>query len=154
MSDPRTGLTRMPSAGYSITVRVTVPPDPSAVGRLTTAVGASGGVVTALDVVESHVDRIVIDLSCDTSDGAHAERITTALNELDGVVVRKVSDRTFLIHLGGKIEVASKVSLRTRDELSLARDGRRRQARVSGWTRRRCPARSARSARRPAARAG
>jgi malate dehydrogenase (oxaloacetate-decarboxylating) len=112
--------TRMPSAGYSITVRVGMPADPSAVGRLTTAVGSAGGVITALDIVESTHDAVVADVTCDTADGEHANAVTDALRALDGVEVRKVSDRTFLIHLGGKIEVNSKVSLRNRDELSRA----------------------------------
>ena len=112
--------TAMPSAGFSITVRMSVPADPSAIGRVTTAVGQAGGVVTALDVVDSDHERVVVDLTCDTADGAHADRVTETLTALDGVEVRKVSDRTFLLHLGGKIEVTPKVALRTRDELSRA----------------------------------
>ncbi len=111
---------QMPSAGYSITVRMAVPADPSAVGRLTTAVGEAGAVVTALDVVDSDHLRVVVDVTCDTADGAHADRVTATLRALAGVEVRKVSDRTFLLHLGGKIEVTPKVALRTRDELSRA----------------------------------
>ncbi|MDP9435993.1 MAG: NAD-dependent malic enzyme [Actinomycetota bacterium] len=110
----------IPSASYSITVRLEVPADPASVGLLTTAVGTAGGIVTALDVTESHPDRIVVDVTCAASDQAHAERLTAALGGLDGVTVRKVSDRTFLLHLGGKIEVRSKVPLRTRDDLSMA----------------------------------
>ncbi|HEV2087925.1 MAG TPA: NAD-dependent malic enzyme, partial [Cryptosporangiaceae bacterium] len=102
----------MPSAGYSITVRMAVPADPSAVGRLTTAVGDAGAVVTALDVVDSDHQRVVVDVTCDTADGAHADRVVTTLRALAGVEVRKVSDRTFLLHLGGKIEVTPKVALR------------------------------------------
>src|SRR5437773_4640009 len=111
---------RLPSAGFSITSRVAVTADPSAVGRLATAVGAAGGIVTALDVVDSDTTHIIADVTCDTADAAHADQVVDALEALDGVDVRKVSDRTFLLHLGGKIEVASKVSLRTRDELSRA----------------------------------
>jgi malate dehydrogenase (oxaloacetate-decarboxylating) len=77
-------------------------------------------VVTALDVTESHTDRIVVDVTCMATDEAHAELLTQALREVQGVTVRKVSDRTFLLHLGGKIEVRSKVPLRTRDDLSMA----------------------------------
>ena len=112
--------TRMPSAGFSITLRMSVPADASAVGRLTTAVGNASAIVTALDVVDSDHERVIVDLTCDTADGAHADRVTEALRALEGVEVRKVSDRTFLLHLGGKIEVNSKVSLRTRDDLSRA----------------------------------
>ena len=110
----------LPSASSSITVRLEVPADPASVGRLTTAVGGAGGVVTALDVTESHPDRIVVDVTCMATDEAHAERLTQALREVEGVTVRKVSDRTFLLHLGGKLEVRSKVPLRTRDDLSMA----------------------------------
>jgi malate dehydrogenase (oxaloacetate-decarboxylating) len=110
----------LPSASYSITVRLEVPADPAAVGRLTTAVGSAGGIVTALDVTESHVEHIVLDVTCAASDADHAERVTDALRAVEGVRIRKVSDRTFLLHLGGKIEVRSKVPLRTRDDLSMA----------------------------------
>jgi malate dehydrogenase (oxaloacetate-decarboxylating) len=79
-----------------------------------------GGVVTAFDVVDAGVDHIVIDISCNALNEEHAEEITAALAALPGVSVRKVSDRTFLVHLGGKIEVTPKVSLRTRDDLSRA----------------------------------
>ncbi|GAA0261379.1 NAD-dependent malic enzyme [Cryptosporangium japonicum] len=112
--------TPMPSAGFSITIRIAAPADPTGVGRLTTAVGTAGGVVRALDVVDSDADRVVVDLTCDTSDGPHADSVVSALRALENVDVRKVSDRTFLLHLGGKIEVTPKVNLRTRDELSRA----------------------------------
>jgi malate dehydrogenase (oxaloacetate-decarboxylating) len=111
---------RLPSAGFSITIRVQVPADASAIGRLTTAVGDAGGVVTAVDVVDSDPTTVVVDVTCDTADSAHADQVVDILEELPDVDVRKVSDRTFLLHLGGKIEVTSKVALRNRDELSRA----------------------------------
>ena len=110
----------VPGPGYSITVRVEAPPSASAAGDLTGAAGRAGAVITAFDVVESHTDRIVVDITANTYSVDHAEQITTALEELPGVTVRQVSDRTFLIHLGGKIEIASKVQLRNRDDLSRA----------------------------------
>jgi malate dehydrogenase (oxaloacetate-decarboxylating) len=110
----------IPSASSSITVRLEVPADPTSIGRLTTAVGHAGGVVTALDVTESHPDRIVVDVTCSAMDQPHAEQLADALRAVEGVKVHKVSDRTFLLHLGGKIEVRSKVPLRTRDDLSMA----------------------------------
>jgi malate dehydrogenase (oxaloacetate-decarboxylating) len=66
------------------------------------------------------LDRVVIDVTCDTINAEHADEITASLNVIGGLVVRKVSDRTFLLHLGGKIEIASKVPLKTRDDLSRA----------------------------------
>ncbi|BEL11915.1 NAD-dependent malic enzyme [Actinoplanes sichuanensis] len=112
--------TRLPSAGFSITIRIAVTADASSIGRLTTCVGEAGAIVTALDVVDSDPTKVLVDLTCDTADAAHADQVVKQLEEQDGVDVRKVSDRTFLLHLGGKIEVSSKVALRNRDELSRA----------------------------------
>ncbi|CAL9647670.1 NAD-dependent malic enzyme [Actinosynnema sp. ALI-1.44] len=110
----------VPGPGYSITVRLEAPPSASAAGDLTSAVGRAGGVITAFDVVESHNDRVIIDLTCNALSANHAKDITDTLGLLPGIVVRKVSDRTFLVHLGGKIEISSKVPLRNRDDLSRA----------------------------------
>ena len=110
----------LPSAGFSITIRVAVPADASAIGRLTTCVGEAGAIVTALDVVDSDHVSVLVDVTCDTADADHANQVVEGLRALPGVEVRKVSDRTFLLHLGGKIEVTPKVALRTRDELSRA----------------------------------
>ena len=113
-------ITRLPSAGFSITIRISVTADASAIGRLTTCVGEAAAIVTALDVVDSDPTTVIVDLTCDTADATHADQVVKSLTALDGVDVRKVSDRTFLLHLGGKIEVAPKVALRNRDELSRA----------------------------------
>jgi malate dehydrogenase (oxaloacetate-decarboxylating) len=110
----------VPGPGYAITARVEVPASASAAGDLTVAIGQVGGVVTALDVVESHTATLVVDISCNALNEDHGREITQALDALEGVQVRKVSDRTFLLHLGGKLEVQSKVALRTRDDLSRA----------------------------------
>jgi malate dehydrogenase (oxaloacetate-decarboxylating) len=110
----------VPGPGYAITARVEVPASASAAGDLTMAVGRVGGVVTAFDVVESHTATLVVDISCNALNESHAGEITATLESLPGVRVRKVSDRTFLLHLGGKLEVHSKVSLRNRDDLSRA----------------------------------
>ncbi len=109
-----------PSPGYSITVRMEVPSSARATGDVVAAVAGAGGSVTALDVAESLADRLVVDVSCDASDLAHADLITEALDRVEGATVRKVSDRTFLLHLGGKLEVVPKVPLKHRDDLSRA----------------------------------
>jgi malate dehydrogenase (oxaloacetate-decarboxylating) len=108
------------SASYSITVRLAADGDPASVGRIATAVGSAGGAVTAIDVVESRPDGLTVDVTCSAADAEHSEEVVAALDAVDNVHVRKVSDRTFLLHLGGKLEVASKVPLKTRDDLSMA----------------------------------
>ena len=108
------------SPGYGITIRVEGSPELQPVALITTTITNTGATITALDVVESLLEKVVIDVTCDTVDADHAQQIHDALSRHDGLTVRKVSDRTFLLHLGGKIEVTSKVPLKTRDDLSRA----------------------------------
>jgi malate dehydrogenase (oxaloacetate-decarboxylating) len=108
------------SPGYGITIRVEGSPDANPVALATTVITGAGATITALDVVESLLEKVVIDITCDTIDAEHAEQITAAISLNSELTVRKVSDRTFLLHLGGKIEIASKVPLKTRDDLSRA----------------------------------
>ena len=108
------------SPGYGITIRVEGRPEFQPVAEITSIISREGAAITALDVAESQIDMVVIDVTCDAIDSNHAERITTALGASPILKVRKVSDRTFLLHLGGKLEVQSKVPLKTRDDLSRA----------------------------------
>src|SRR5918996_5796762 len=108
------------SPGYSITVRAHMKKGSGGAADIASAVSAAGGSLTALDVGGSTATELVVDVSCDAIDGAHADRICAAISELPGVAIHKVSDRTFLLHLGGKIEVNPKVPLKHRDDLSRA----------------------------------
>lgn len=108
------------SPGYGITIRVEGAPELQPVALVTSTITSAGATITALDVVESHLEKVVVDITCDTIDVEHAQSINDALSAHEGLTVRKVSDRTFLLHLGGKIEIASKVPLKTRDDLSRA----------------------------------
>ncbi|MCW2510178.1 MAG: NAD-dependent malic enzyme [Modestobacter sp.] len=119
-STPSAARGPVTSASYSITVRLAADGDPASVGRIATAVGSAGGAVTAIDVVESHTDGLIVDVTCSAADAAHSDEVVAALDAVENVHVRKVSDRTFLLHLGGKLEVASRVPLKTRDDLSMA----------------------------------
>ena len=108
------------SPGYGITIRVDGAASSQPVAQITQVILAMGASITALDVVESVLDRVVIDVTCDAIDANHAELVTAEISKNPNLNVRKVSDRTFLLHLGGKIEVSSKVPLKTRDDLSRA----------------------------------
>ena len=108
------------SPGYGITIRVEGAPELQPVALITATITGAGATITALDVVESLLEKVVIDVTCDTIDADHAQEINLALTAHKGLTVRKVSDRTFLLHLGGKLEVQSKVPLKTRDDLSRA----------------------------------
>ncbi len=108
------------TSSYSITMRLHTDPDPRVIGTVASAIGDAGGIVTAMDMAESRHDRIVVDVTCSATDATHSQEVVAKVEALPGVTVHKVSDRTFLLHIGGKIEVSSKVPLRTRDDLSMA----------------------------------
>ncbi|WP_298459195.1 NAD-dependent malic enzyme [uncultured Cellulomonas sp.] len=108
-----------PSVSSSITVRLEVEARPTAVSELTTAIERAEGIVTALDVTASGHERITVDVTCATRGETHAATIVDGLRALPGVQVDRVSDRVFLLHLGGKLSIESKVPLRNRDDLSM-----------------------------------
>ncbi len=108
-----------PSASYSITVRVEIRNRPGMLGRVTSAIGEAGGDIGAVDIVELRKDRVVRDLTINARDDGHGQEIVAALRRLDGVRIVNVSDRTFLMHLGGKIGIHNKVPVKTRDDLSM-----------------------------------
>ncbi len=112
-------MSAAPSVSYSITVRLEVPAGGAAVSHLTAAVEGAGGAVTALDVTASGHDRLRIDVTCAARDTDHADELVEAMRAVPGVTIGRVSDRTFLMHLGGKIEMNAKLPIRNRDDLSM-----------------------------------
>ncbi|MGA7835755.1 MAG: NAD-dependent malic enzyme [Acidimicrobiales bacterium] len=92
----------------------------SDIPAIAAAVSEVGGLVTALDVVEPIEGRMVIDVTCNSTDEHHAELIESAVESVKGAHVHAMSDRTFLMHLGGTIAMEPKVPLKTRDDLSMA----------------------------------
>ncbi len=114
-------MSALPNASYSVTLRLHLDPDdPGAIGRLTTAIGEASGVVVAIDFVDTAGDVLVVDVTANAGDSDHADRIQSAVEGVEGVHVHRASDRTFLMHLRGKLEIASTVPLKTRDDLSMA----------------------------------
>lgn len=109
----------MPSVQYSITIRLEAPAKNTAVSELTSIIELAGGSVTAVDVNHSDAERVRVDLTCACRNSDHAAELVESLKKIEGVVVGKVSDRTFLAHLGGKLTIESKLPIRNRDDLSL-----------------------------------
>src|SRR3954471_18170984 len=107
-----------PSVSYSITVRLELPARPTAVSELTTVIERGGGLVTALDVTASGADRVRVDVTCAARDVEHASALVEEMRRVDGVQIGRVSARTFLAPLGGKLTIESKVQIRNRDDLS------------------------------------
>jgi malate dehydrogenase (oxaloacetate-decarboxylating) len=109
-----------PSAGYTLTLRVNLANMPGGLGRLTSAIGSAGGDIGAVDLVEHRGKVGVRDITVKCRDEAHGQAIVRAARRVQGVEVRSVSDRTFGIHAGGKISIAPRFPLKTRDDLSMA----------------------------------
>ena len=109
-----------PSASYSVTLRIEFPHQPGSLGKILTTVGDVGGIVGAVDIVQIGGERSMRDVTVNARDPEHARQIADAIDSLPEVRVADFSDRTFLFHLGGKIEVKSKTPVRTRDDLSMA----------------------------------
>ena len=108
------------SASFSATIRVRLTDSPGAFARLAGAIGESGGSLGAIDLVRVEKGIKVRDVTVDAADAEHLERIVESVRRVEGIEVEHVSDRTFLMHLGGKIEMQSKVPVKTRDDLSMA----------------------------------
>lgn len=109
-----------PNASYSLTLRVKIQNQPGKLGEITTAIGKAGGDIEGIDIVSVGKDYLVRDITVNAASEHHAKEIVDSVQSIDGVEVANVSDRTFLMHLGGKIEVTSKMQLKTRSDLSMA----------------------------------
>jgi malate dehydrogenase (oxaloacetate-decarboxylating) len=109
-----------PSASYSIVMRVDLPQRPGTFGQVATIVGETGAILGAIDLVRVEQGMQTRDITVSCIDAAHGTRVVAAVDGIEGVTVQHVLDRTFELHLGGKIEVQSTVPLKSRDDLSMA----------------------------------
>jgi malate dehydrogenase (oxaloacetate-decarboxylating) len=109
-----------PSASYSFTMRLHLPQRGGAFAGVAHAIADAEAMLGAIDLVRVESHEVVRDLTVACVDADHAEAVVRAVRELEGVRVDSVSDRTFLMHKGGKIEVNPKLPVKTRDDLSMA----------------------------------
>ena len=109
-----------PGVANSITIRAKYPNTTGMLAKIINTISNNGGDMSAIDVVSIEGDYIVRDLTINTNGNDHAEKIIDKLNTLKEVNIQNVSDQTFLLHLGGKIEVNSAFDISTRDDMSKA----------------------------------
>jgi len=109
-----------PSASFSATLRVRIENHPGAFARLAAAIGEAGGLLGSIDLVRVERSTKIRDVTVLADDEHHLQSIVDAVHAVSGVDVVQVYDRTFLAHLGGKIEVRPRVPVKTRDDLSIA----------------------------------
>src|ERR687893_386338 len=113
-------MEEVPNASYSMTLRVEYPHLAGSLGRILTAVGDAEGMVGAVDIVRMGQQWSTRDITVNARNSEHGRRVVEAVEALPETRVVNISDRTFLMHLGGKVEVRSKMPVRTRDDLSMA----------------------------------
>ncbi|MBV9807759.1 MAG: NAD-dependent malic enzyme [Solirubrobacterales bacterium] len=109
-----------PSAQYSITLRVEIEHRPGMLGKVASAIGDAGGTIGAVDLVKADRGHTVRDITVETGDASDWPRLTAAVDAVQGARVLDTTDRTFLLHTGGKIELRNKSPVKTRDDLSMA----------------------------------
>src|SRR5205807_6262695 len=116
-------LARMPatpSAQYSLTLRVEIDDRPGMLGKVASAIGDAGGTIGAIDLVQVEGGQTIRDITVAAGDASDWPRLTEAVDAVAGARVLDSTDRTFQLHLSGKIELRNKSPLKTRDDLSMA----------------------------------
>ncbi len=108
------------SPSYSITMRLRYPDETGRLSRITSALSVAEGYLGAVDIVDVSKGYITRDITVQAYGVEHGEKVVDAVRQIEGVEVVNVSDRTFLLHLGGKIEVRAKSPIKNRDDLSRA----------------------------------
>jgi malate dehydrogenase (oxaloacetate-decarboxylating) len=108
-----------PSASFSAAIRVRIENTPGAFARLAAAIGEAGGLLGAIDLVRVEGSQKIRDVNVLADDERHLDAIVDAVRAVEGVEVVHVSDRVFLAHLGGKLEVRPRQPLKTREDLSM-----------------------------------
>lgn len=109
----------MPSgASMHIIIRILLEKDVITFGDIAKAIGDAGGDIVGIDVISSNKTQTIRDVTVNVYDTKHSQLISDAISQLQGAKVINVSDRTFLMHIGGKIEMRSKIPIKNRDDLS------------------------------------
>src|SRR5918998_5610109 len=106
------------SAQFSLVMRVRIEHRPGMLGRVASAIGAAGGTIGSIDLISVDDAHTLRDITIDTAGEDHGRQIAAAVDEIEGAQVIDTTDRTFLMHLGGKIEQRNRHPLKSRDDLS------------------------------------
>jgi len=108
-----------PYSNYRLTVRLALLNKPGIFAKVAGLLAEEGANLGAVDIVSANAERMIRDITFDVQNEAHGERVLERLEALPEVNVLSASDRIFLLHLGGKIRVQSKVPVNTRNVLSM-----------------------------------
>ncbi|GIP39303.1 malate oxidoreductase [Paenibacillus sp. J31TS4] len=109
---------KSPAGATTLVLRLEIDKEQTSFGQIATAIGDRGGDIVAVDVTRAGKQTTTRDITVNMSDSSKSDELVASLGELPGVRVINVSDQTFLVHLGGKIEMTAKTPIKTRDDLS------------------------------------
>ena len=104
----------------SVIVRLRLFNEVGVLNRVTQKISDLGGNIGAIDIVRPEPDALIRDITIFTHNPEHGEKLVDGLREIEDVEFINFSDRTFLAHLQGKIEINNRLPLSTRDDLSIA----------------------------------
>ncbi len=113
-------MIKTPSASYSIIIRLEIVSKPGMLGKVTSTIGRAGGDIGALDIVGFKKNFTIRDIIVSVADIPMGEKVVEELSRIKGANVLQVTDRTFMVHQGGKIEIKNKIPLNSREDLSMA----------------------------------
>lgn len=109
-----------PNSSFSLTLRLQIPNRVGMLASVTSAIASSGGTLGHIDLVERTRSIAIRDITVDAASTEHAETIVQAVKALPEVTVINVYDRTFNLHRGGKISIASRIALKSQEDLAMA----------------------------------
>jgi malate dehydrogenase (oxaloacetate-decarboxylating) len=109
-----------PNSSFSLTLRLQIPNKVGMLASVTQAIANTGGNLGQIDLIEQTRQESTRDLTVDAASTEHAETIVQAIKELPHIKVIDVYDRTFNLHRGGKISIASRISLKSVSDLAMA----------------------------------
>ncbi|WP_083412716.1 NAD-dependent malic enzyme [Halobacillus dabanensis] len=111
-------MNTMTQSNMHLILRLEINKNHNSFGEIATIISDSKGDLTAIDVIKEGAETTIRDLTIKVSNKEDQETMVQSINDLDGVTIQHISDRTFLVHLGGKIEVRPTLSIDNREELS------------------------------------
>ncbi len=112
-------MIKTPSPSYSIIIRIEIVSKPGMLGKVTSMIGKVGGDIGAVDIVGFKKNITIRDIIVSVADVAMGQTVVEALKRVKGVNVLQMTDRTFMVHQGGKIEIKNKIPLNSREDLSM-----------------------------------
>jgi malate dehydrogenase (oxaloacetate-decarboxylating) len=112
-------MIKTPSPSYSIIIRLEIVSKPGMLGKVTSMIGRAGGDIGAVDIVGFKKNMTIRDIIVSVADVPMGQKVVEELKQIRGANVLQVTDRTFMIHQGGKIEIKNKISLNSREDLSM-----------------------------------